>query len=201
VYGYRTPHVHPPHCPTLHARSNPDCRPPCTARARPPFMRLPAAYITSRAADGECAPPHTARCVSKNQHSNSPHPLPRRARPRTAGMLRVTDAPAPSCVGSRRSRCSAEGGVQVKVEEGVSSTCTVPHSSLLAVLGWVCVYGVTGCTADSSRVDAGGSVCSGAAPLLGTPRAPMGRQPSPPTRRCRQPVCASLGGSASEYWD
>jgi hypothetical protein len=91
--------------------------------------------------------------------------------------------------------------VQVKVEEGVSSTCTVPHSSLLAVLGWVCVYGVTGCTADSSRVDAGGSVCSGAAPLLGTPRAPMGRQPSPPTRRCRQPVCASLGGSASEYWD
>jgi hypothetical protein len=50
-----------------------------------------------------------------------------------------------------------EGGVQVKVEEGVSSQPAraerVPHSSLLAVHGWVCVYGVTGCTADSSRVD------------------------------------------------
>jgi hypothetical protein len=48
----------------------------------------------------------------------------------------------------------------------------VPHSSLLAVLGWVCVYGATGCTADSSRVHTGGSVHSGAAPLSGTPRAP-----------------------------
>jgi hypothetical protein len=97
-------------------------------------------------------------------------------------MLRVTDAPAPSCAGSRRSRCSVEG-VLVKVEEGVSSQPAraerVPNSSLIAVLGWVCVYSATGCTADSSRVDTGGSVHSGAAPLSRTPRAPMERQLSP----------------------
>jgi hypothetical protein len=73
--------------------------------------------------------------------------------------------------------------VQVKVEEGVSSQPAraerVPHSSLIAMLGWVRVYGATGCTADSSRVDTGGSVHSGAAPLLGTPRAPMEREPIP----------------------
>jgi hypothetical protein len=113
---------------------------------------------------------------------------PTRSYPSVPGLvprewLRVTDAPAPSCVGSRRSRCSVEGGVQVKVEEGVSSQPAraerVPHSSLLAMLGWVRVYGATGCTADSSRVDTGGSVHSGAAPLSGTPRAPMEREPIP----------------------
>jgi hypothetical protein len=51
----------------------------------------------------------------------------------------------------------------------------VPHSSLLAVLGWVCVYGVTGCTADSSRVHTGGSVHSGAAPLVGDAASTMER--------------------------
>jgi hypothetical protein len=129
---------------------------------------------------------HPTLC--QQEAATQPAP-PQLARPRTIRMLRVTDAPAPSCVGSRRSRCSAEGGVLVKVEEGVSSAgCEsqegvsqlaraerVPHSSLLAVLGWVCVYGVTGCTADSSRVHTGGSVHSGAAPLPGTPRAPMER--------------------------
>jgi hypothetical protein len=67
----------------------------------------------------------------------------------------------------------------VKVEEGVSSQPAraerVPHSSLLAVLGWVCVYGVTGCTADSSRVHTGGSVHSGAAPLVGDAASTMER--------------------------
>jgi hypothetical protein len=48
----------------------------------------------------------------------------------------------------------------------------VPHSSPLAVLGWVCVYGATGCTAESSRVGTGGYVHPGAARLSGTPRAP-----------------------------
>jgi hypothetical protein len=63
---------------------------------------------------------------------------PTRSYPSVPGLvprewLRVTDAPAPSCVGSRRSRCSVEGGVQAKVEEGVSSQLAraerVPHSS------------------------------------------------------------------------
>jgi hypothetical protein len=153
-------------------------------------------HASPHASDGECASPHAASARTQQQSPASvPGLVPRE-------WLRVTDAPALSCVGSRRSRCSVEGGVQVKVEEGVSSQPAhaerVPHSFLLAVLAWVCVYGVTGCTADSSRVDTGGSVHSGAAPLSGT-RAPM--ESKSPARGCRQSVCVSMGGSDSEYWD
>jgi hypothetical protein len=175
VYGDRTPHVHPPHCPTPHARSNPDW---------PSSLATSTSHATSPPLTSLHARPMvSARHPTLRQQEPNPPAPPQRARPRTAGMLSVTDAPAPSCVGSRRSRCSVEGGVQVEVEEGVSSQPAraerVPHSSLLAVLGWVCVYGVAGCTAASSRVDTGGSVHSGAAPLSGPPRAPMERQPSP----------------------
>jgi hypothetical protein len=85
-----------------------------------------ASTSTSHATSPPLTSPHARPMVSARhptlrqqeptQQFTPPAP-PRRARPRTAGMLRVTDAPAPSCVGSRRSRCSAEGGVQVKVEE------------------------------------------------------------------------------------
>jgi hypothetical protein len=91
--------------------------------------------------------------------------------------------------------------VQVEVEEGVSSQPAraerVPHSSLLAVLGWVCVYGVAGCTADSSRVDTGGSVRS----TVGDAASTDGEATKRPTRASRQSVCASLGGSDWEYKD
>jgi hypothetical protein len=56
----------------------------------------------------------SARHPTLRQQEPAP---PQRARVRTVRMLRVTDAPTPLCVGSRRSRCSVEGGVQVKVEE------------------------------------------------------------------------------------
>jgi hypothetical protein len=161
-----------------HTRSNPDATvlPAQREHVHRP-CHLPTAYITSRVRWRVRVIP---RCVSKNQPRYPLHPSLPGLVPRE--WLRVTDAPVSSCVGSRRSRCSVEGGVQVEVEEGVSSQPAraerVPHSSLLAVLGWVCVYGVAGCTADSSRVDTGGSVRSGAAPLSGTPRAPMERRPS-----------------------
>jgi hypothetical protein len=74
---------------------------------------------------------------------------------------------------------TVEGGVQVKVEEGVNlHALRVPHSSLLAMLGCVCVYGATGCTADSSRVDTGGSAlrcCS----TVGDAASTDGEEPSP----------------------
>ena len=163
-------------------------RPPCTARRVHQPRNLPTAYITSRASDGECAPSHAASARGPNR--NHPPAPPQRARPRTVRMLRVTDAPAPACVGSRRSRCSVEGGVHVKVEEGVSSQPAraerVPHSSLLAVLGWVCVHCVTGCTADSSRVDTGGSVHSAVLLLRRGRREHRWRGNQAPSRGCRQ---------------
>jgi hypothetical protein len=55
----------------------------------------------------------------------------------------------------------------------------VLHSSLLAVLGWVCVYGATACTAASSRVDTGGSVHSAVLLHCRGRREPMEREPSP----------------------
>jgi hypothetical protein len=123
-------------------RTNPDWisnhRLPAQRASFTSHATSPTTCITSRTSDDECAPSHAA---SASPQPDALHPL-QRARPRTVCMLRVTDAPTPLCVEPRRSRCSAEGGVQVKVEEGVSSQPAaerVPHSSLIAVGGyWVC---------------------------------------------------------------
>jgi hypothetical protein len=149
--------THPtaPPPPTLQQQSHQvgSCHPHTARRFHQP-CDLPTAYITPRASTGECVlPPRRAK-----QDLPKPHPPPLDSA-RTARVLRVTAAPASSCVGSRRTRCSTEGGVQVKVEVVVLSTAHAErtHSSLLAVGRCLvgCVHSVTGCTADSSRAESG----------------------------------------------
>jgi hypothetical protein len=114
-----------------------------------PTCDLTTVYITSRVSAGECAPPH----ASKDRPNPDP---PARSHPacqsRTKRVHRVTAAPAPSYVG-RVVHVAALRGQAVTGRVG----CERRHSSLLAVARCLagCVYSVTGCTADISRVESG----------------------------------------------
>jgi hypothetical protein len=61
---------------------------------------------------------------------------------------------------------------------------------------WECVYGVTGCTADSSRVGTGGCVHSGAARLSWTPQETVGVAAKEPLELRS---CSSYGALGSTY--
>jgi hypothetical protein len=139
----------------------------------------------------------------RQQEPNPPAP-PQRARPRTAGMHRVTDAPAPSCVGSRRSRCNVAGGVPGEGGGG----CEHPLN-LHALRGChtaPCLRCLAGCVCTVSQ---GAQLTSAGAhwwlyalrccSTVGDAASTDGEGTKPPKRGCRQPVCASLGGSDSEY--
>jgi hypothetical protein len=118
---------------------------------RAPPCDLPTVYITSRASTGECVPPHAApaKIVNPNPPARS-HPT---CQSRTARVHRVTAAPVPSCVG-RVVHVAALRGLAVTGRGGCERRTLLAACSG-AVLGWVCVYSVTGCTADSSRVESG----------------------------------------------
>jgi hypothetical protein len=117
---------------------------------RAPPCHLPTTYITSRASAGECSPRKVVLTLippALSQHSEP--------EPRTARVLRVTAAPAPSYVGrvvhDAALRGQAMKGGLVVSCEGASQLAACSG----VVLGWVYVYSTTGCTADNSRVESG----------------------------------------------
>ena len=89
-----------------------------------------------------------------------------------ACVFRVTSAPAPSCMGSLASYTwqQLREVRPVKLDGGLGGAHTNPWQWCMSLPYWECVCGVTGCTADSSRVDTGGCVHSVAARLSWTPR-------------------------------
>jgi hypothetical protein len=147
VHGERPPCVHPPYCASPTPRwANLGSEP------YPTGGRTAHRHATSPPLTSPHARPLVSACHPTRRNNPTTVISPSSWGPacqRTARVLRVTAAPTPS----RVVHVAAEGGVQSKGGGGVRGAQRPACSG--TVLGWVGVYSVTGCTAESSRAESG----------------------------------------------
>ena len=150
VHGERAPRVHPPHCPALW-RSGSNSR----GGGRTVHHHATSPPLTSPHARPLVSARHPSQRQPRSFHPNSPRgpSLTTACQPDVpACMLRVTAAPAPSYAGS------VVHVAALRASEGLCHSARAEHTQPPCLQwdgAWLGLYSVTGCTADSSRVQSG----------------------------------------------